>query len=111
MNNQPNYNNLDIILDAADHVAAKFAEVTLDKGSNGSEAWQAVQIKTKGNIKLQNALKKLGFKKDGYWGYTTSALKNGYSGFGYYKDEAYTTALASELTKRGIPAMRVERLL
>lgn len=111
MSNQPNYTNLDVILSAADHVATQVAEVTLDNGSNGSEAWQSVQIKTKGNIKLQNALKKLGFEKDYYWGYLVSALDNGHRGFGYFKDEAYTNTLAKELTKRGIDAMRVERLL
>lgn len=109
--NTPDYSNLDIILTAADHVARQVAEVTLDRGSNGSEAWQAVQLNTKGNIKLQNALKKLGYEKDYYWGYTISALDMGHRGLGFFKDEAYTTALANELSKRGISAKRVERLL
>jgi len=75
--------------------------------SNGSEAWQAVQIKADGRSKLGRELKELGVKKDYYWGYVISprGLNN------YFAEEAWTTELAKRLSDNGISARRVERLL
>lgn len=76
-------------------------------GSNGSEAWQAVVIKTKNLRKLQNELKSLGIEKDYYWGYTVSpeGLNN------YFAEEAWTNTFAKVMTENGITSYRVERLL
>jgi hypothetical protein len=85
-------------LEAADQVTRE---------SNGSEAWQAVQFKTKGNRKLQNQLKKLeGVERDSYWGYLISAPFDH-----YYKEEAYNDAFVKVLGEHEIAAVKVERLL
>lgn len=85
-------------------LAAKKADTT---DSNGSEAWQAVILETKGQRKLQNELKALGVDKDSYWGYnfTPSGYQN------YFAEEAWTKTFAKVLNENGIKCRRTERLL
>jgi len=76
-------------------------------GSNGSEAWQAVQIRVDGRSSIAKELKRLEIRKDSYWGFVVSArnLNN------YFAEEAWTTEFARVLNMEGISARRVERLL
>lgn len=100
---------LQIINTAMDYAKQKVEEhefTDVQKMSNGSEAWQAVQIITKNKRKLQNQLKKIGYKADYYWGYTVSAP---YSNF--FFEEVWTEAFADSMTRQGFESRRVERLL
>lgn len=84
-----------------------YAADAITQESNGSEAWQAVQFKTKGNRKIQNELKKIeGVTRDSYWGYLIHAPFSN-----YYKEDAYLSAFVSSLQEQGIEANKVERLL
>ena len=84
---------------------AQFTEV--EEKSNGSEAWQAVQLRVKGMRKVQNQLKKIeDVRYDSYHGYLVSAPFNN-----YFKEEVWTSAFAGFISKQGIPASRTERLL
>jgi len=75
--------------------------------SNGSEAWQSVQIRVDGRTKIGRDLKRMGIKQDYYWGFLVSPklVSN------YYKEEAWTNTFARVLNENGISAHRVERLL
>lgn len=88
------------------------ATKTDDQGSNGSEAWQYVQLFVKGQRKLQNELKKIeGVKRDSYYGYLITAVECGIHGYGYYKGEAFCQAVAKSLRDDGIKAYAGDRLL
>jgi hypothetical protein len=81
-------------------------------GSNGSEAWQAVQVKLDGRSKVAKELLNLGFEKDYYWGIIISPRTDDDKSFNnYFAEEAWTTEFARALNVLGIPAKRVERLL
>ncbi len=99
-----------IIRDAMAYANTKVEEhefTDVQKMSNGSEAWQAVQITTKNLRKLQNQLKKIeDVRRDYYWGYLISAPLNN-----FYFEEVWTEAFADYLRRNGIGAHRVERLL
>lgn len=97
--------NLEQIIETANDRAITAAEKVVEN-SNGSEAWQAVRIETKGNIKLQNQLKKLGYEKDAYWGYTMSAPFGG-----YLAKKEWCEVFANEMTEMGVKSRAVERLL
>lgn len=93
------------IFKEAKAIADKAAEA-VTRHSNGSEAWQVVNIKADGRSKLGRQLKELNIRHDSYWGYLIGANMSN-----YFKEEAWTTAYAQTLAKHGIKASRVERLL
>lgn len=77
-----------------------------EKAENGSAAWQVALISTKGERKLQNQLKKLGYEKDSYWGYTVSAPHSN-----YHLEREWLKEFVRVLNEMGIKARRTERLL
>lgn len=82
-----------------------------NRGSNGSEAWQAVQIRVDGRSNIARQLKAMGVEKDYYWGFTVSAVSLGVNINNYFAEEAFTKELENQLRAAGLDARRVERLL
>lgn len=102
------------ILDQAAEAAAQAIVDVDDKGTNGSEAWHYVQLRIKGQRKLQNDLKAIGAQKDYdvdkdyYYGYI---ITSNLIGLGFYKAEAWCRAFAHILNENGIYAYAKDRLL
>lgn len=106
------YDKVVDIVHAAVLAGIKAADATDDKGSNGSEAFQYVQLNAKGDRKLQNQLKKAaGVKHDAFYGYIITATEASQYGYGYWKGEAFCDTIAKYLDEKGIPAYAADRLL
>lgn len=104
--------NVEQVVNEAIAKGVEAANATDDKGSNGSEAFQYVQLRVKGQRKVQNQLKKIdAVRKDHYYGYLITRNSGLGTGYGFYKGEAFCDAVAKHLNANGITAYATDRLL
>lgn len=104
--------NVQAIVAEAIELGKKAADATDDQGSNGSEAFQYVQLRVKGQRKVQNQLKKIAVvTNDHYYGYMITSTDALGTGYGYYKADAFTATVATYLSDNGITAYAADRCL